>query len=597
MADVSTFLGEGAIPGQMSYKSLTTQTVLPDWYTNYAMQLLANQQQQMMTPYTAYQGPRVAEFSPMQEQAFGAVSGAATAYQPALNAATSATQNLMGQNALSGAQPYFTQAAGMSGAEAAQPFLGQGQQLTQQSTQALGMQAAQPYFSQATGLSGVAAAQPSLQQALGTAARGTEALGMQAAEPSFRAAERINSVGAASPLYQQAQGFIGQGTATGGLQAAQPLISQAAARATDVSDYMNPYIAQVVDRAGEMGARALREKLLPEIEGRYIRAGQLGFGPRGTGPNTPSGMMTDTARALRDVDENVRAQQAQLLSQGFTQAQGVAQTDLARQAQLAATTGQLGTAQQQALLEAAGQQAAMGTQLGQLTQAQMQALANIGAQRGQLGTAQQQALLEAAGQQAAIGQTLGNLTTQQQQALAQMGAQAGQLGTAQQQALAQAGQQMGALGQISGNLTTAQQQALANIGAQIGQIGGADLSRQLTGAGQLADMAAQAQALGLTGAGALQQMGALQQAQAQKNLDVAYADHLRQQGYNQEQINNALATFQGVAAGIPKATTEEGIVPSGDGAQKYEPGTFQTAASTATTLAGVYEKLKEAGIF
>lgn len=515
MADVSTFLGEGAIPGQMSYKSLTTQTVLPDWYTNYAMQLLSNQQQQMMTPYQAYQGPRVAEFSPLQQQAFNAVPGAATAYQPALNAATSATQNLLGQSALGSAQPYFTQAAGMSGVNAAQPFLGQGQQLTQQSTQALGM---------------------------------------QAAEPSFQAAERLNSVAAASPMYQQAQGFIGQGTATSGLQAAQPLISQAAARATDVSDYMNPYISQVVDRAGEMGARALREKLLPEIEGRYIRAGQLGFGPRGTGVNTPSGMMTDTARALRDVDENVRAQQAQLLSQGFTQAQGVAQTDLARQAQLAATTGQLGTAGQQALLEAAGQQAAMGTQLGQLTQAQQQALANIGAQRGQLGTAQQQAL-------------------------------------------AQAGQQMGALGQISGNLTTAQQQALANIGAQIGQIGGADLSRQLAGAGQLGELAGQAQSLGLAGVGALQQMGSLQQAQAQKNLDVAYADHLRQQGYNQEQINNALATFQGVAAGIPKAQIEEGIVPSGSGAQKYEPGTLQTAAGTATTLAGVYKALKEAGIF
>ena len=66
---------------------------------------------------------------------------------------------------------------------------------------------------------------------------------------------------------------------------------------------------------------------------------------------------------------------------------------------------------------------------------------------------------------------------------------------------------------------------------------------------------------------------------------------------NQEQINSALATLQGVVGAVPKATTEEGIVPSGDSAQKYEPGTFQTAASTATTLAGVYEALKKAGIF
>ena len=68
---LSSFLSDGAaIPGQSAIKSMTTQTVLPDWYTNYAMQLLSNQQQQMTTPYAAYQGPRVAEFSPFQQQAW-----------------------------------------------------------------------------------------------------------------------------------------------------------------------------------------------------------------------------------------------------------------------------------------------------------------------------------------------------------------------------------------------------------------------------------------------------------------------------------------------------------------------------------------------
>ena len=84
---------------------MTSQTVLPDWYTNYAMQLLSNQQAQMATPYQAYQGPRVAEFSPAQQQAFAATGQAANAYQPMLSSATSATQNLMGKSALGGAQP------------------------------------------------------------------------------------------------------------------------------------------------------------------------------------------------------------------------------------------------------------------------------------------------------------------------------------------------------------------------------------------------------------------------------------------------------------------------------------------------------------
>ena len=79
MADISSFLSDGQLPAQMAYKSLTTQTVLPDWYTNYAMQLLSNQQQQMETPYAAYQGPRIAEFAPMQQQGFEATPQAAMA--------------------------------------------------------------------------------------------------------------------------------------------------------------------------------------------------------------------------------------------------------------------------------------------------------------------------------------------------------------------------------------------------------------------------------------------------------------------------------------------------------------------------------------
>lgn len=427
MADISSFLTEGAqIPAGSAVKSMTSQTVLPEWYTNYAMQLLSNQQAQMATPYQAYQGPRVAEFSPTQQQAFGMTGQAATAYQPALTAATNATQNLMGQTALGGAQPFFTQAAG------------------------------------------------------------------------------LNGVTAADPAYQQAMGSIQLGASAGGLNAAQPYLAQAGQNATNVSAYMDPYISQVVDRAGEMGARTLREKLMPEIEGRYIRAGQLGASPR-DGAGTPSGMLTDTARALRDVDENVRAQQSQLLSQGYGQAQQAAQADMARQAQLASTAGGLGSAQQQALLEAAGLQTNIGTQLGQLT-----------------------------------GQ---------------------------------------------------QQQALTNIGAQTGALSSGDMSRQLAAAQQLAGLGESAQTLGLQGAGALGAVGTQQQTQAQKNLDTAYGDFLRQQGYNQEQINNALATFKGLGSAVPTATQEYGVVPSGQPAQ-YQPSTAATIGGALTGLAGIVSKFK-----
>lgn len=480
--NIGAFLTEGRqIPQGSALKATQSQTVLPEWYTNYAMEILSNQQALAQRPFPVAPMPRVAEFSPTQQQGFGMAGQAATAYQPALGQATQATQNLMGQTSLGAAQPYFSQAQGLNPSAVAQPDISAARGLATQAgaTDVLG--AASPFLQQAAGMSGTSAAQPFVQQAAGT---------------------------------------IQQGTASGGLSAAQPFLSQAGqSSVANINQYMDPYISQVVDRVGDLGARNLSERILPEIEGRYIAAGQLGFGGRQPGSGTPSGMMTDTARALRDVSADVSAQQGQLLSQGFGQAQAAAQADLARQAQLAGTAGQLGTQQQQALLEAAQQQAGLGAQLGGLTAQQQQALTDIGGRFGTLAGAQQQ----------------------------------GSLSTAQQ---------LAALGQMGAGLTQEQQQLLATLGTQTGSFAGQDISRGLAGADQLAGMGAQAQQLGLTGAGALQQVGGVQQSQAQRNLDVAYEDFLRQQGYPQEQINNMLQTFRGAEAGVPKGVQELGLVPT-----------------------------------
>jgi hypothetical protein len=332
---LTDFLNNGQLPTGSTFKSLTSETVLPDWYTNYAMQLLSNQQALAAQPLPTYQGPRVAEFSPTMQQGFGMAGQAATAYQPALNAATQATQGAI--------------------------------------------------------------------------------------------------------------------NAPGGLGAAAPYLGAAGASSvSNIGQYMNPYTDQVVNRIGELGRRNLNEVLLPEVEGRYVKSGQLGFGSRDENMGgTPSGMMTDTARALRDTNADILGQQAIALRSGFTDATGLASTDLARQAALATTAGSLG---------------------------------------------------------------------------------------------------------------------------------GQDLSRQLAGAGQLGELGTAAQTLGITGAGALQKVGEAQQGQAQKNLDVAYADFLRQQGYPQEQISAMLQTFGGVAAGVPKASREEGIVPLG-----YQP---ELKPSTGETVGG-----------
>lgn len=127
----------------------------------------------------------------------------------------------------------------------------------------------------------------------------------------------------------------------------------------------------------------------------------------------------------------------------------------------------------------------------------------------------------------------------------------------------------------------AAQTDLSRMGALASTAGGlraTDVSSGLaTGQAQGA-LAAQAQSLGLTGAGALQTVGAQQQALGQKNLDVGYEDFMRQQGYNQQQIDAMAKTLGAVAPAVPKSVLEQGYGPvSTNGTQS--PSTAQAIAS------------------
>jgi hypothetical protein len=348
----SSFLAEGMeIPQGSALSDTTKQTVLPDWYTNYAMDILANQRSVSANPYATYQGPRIADFTPTQQKAFGQTETAAGAYQPLLGEATTAAQ--------------------------------------------------------------AAAAAP------------------------------------------------------GALNVAQPYLTQAGQTSvSNIGSYMNPYNEAVTNRIAELGTRNLTENILPEVEGRYIKAGQLGFGGRGGLGGTPSGMMTDTSRAVRDVSADILAQQTAALQSGYNQAAGLAGTDLSRFGTLANTAGGLAQTQQQQQLAASG--------------------------------------------------------------------------------------------------------ALSNLGAR-------------------------AQDLGLTGANAIAGVGTLQQQQGQKNLDVAYGDFLRQQGYPQEQINNMVNAFKGVASGVPSATMDYGLSPSSV-KQEYPATTASQIGGALTGAAGIIADLKKAGV-
>jgi hypothetical protein len=341
------FLTEGK-PVEAVPVSSTQQTILPDWYTNYAMDILANQKAVAARPFQEYVDtsgkaiPRVADFAPDQQAGFQATREGAFTFRPELGQASSITQGTLGRSSLGAAQPYFGQAAGMSGVTAATPGLQQGAGYISGSTNALGLQMAQPYL----GAAGQSAAQT-------------------------------------------------------------------------VGQYMNPYTEQVVNRIGQLGTRTLQEQVLPGIEGEMIRAGQFG-GTR---------QAELTGRAIRDAIEGISAQQSSALQQGYGQAQQAAQTDLARQAQLASTAGGLGGAQQQALLGAGSQMADIGQTYGALTQAQQQMLTDLGKSSGALYGQDTSNQLAAAQQMAGIAQQ------RQQQELTGAGALQ-QIG-AQQQALAQ----------------------------------------------------------------------------------------------------------------------------------------------------------------
>jgi hypothetical protein len=216
----SQFLVDGKVPAGSAVTSTTSETTLPPFAVNSAMQLLANQMALLNTPYQPSPIPSVAPFTETERLGQGMTKTAAGAYQPGLNAAM-----------------------GTVGAAAAGPGA---------------LTAANPYFQAGANTS-------------------------------------VSNIGA----------------------------------------YMNPYTENVVSRIAELGGRNLSENIMPAIEGRYIGAGQLGGPTRGGGLSAaPSGMLTDTARAVRDTNADIVGKQYEALNSGYSGALTAAGNDLNRLASI-----------------------------------------------------------------------------------------------------------------------------------------------------------------------------------------------------------------------------------------------------------------------
>lgn len=319
----------------MATKTSTTYTMstTPSWFSNYAQDVLQNQNAVSSRPFTPYDyTERVAPFNATQRQGFGMVNNAATSYQPTLNTAKSTIEGTLGRS---------------------------------------GANAASPYFNAATSTDYLAPVYGALGSATGATMAATDPLGMKMAQPYL--------------------------TAAGGSSADM------------AANYMNPYMDSIVKRYGELGARTLQEQLMPAATNKYITLGQLGGPTRpGTGATgAPSGLMTDAARALRDTQENVAKQQADLMYKGWDSASNLAATDLNRYGALANTAANIGKGQQDVLLNAGQNFGNMASTYNTVGSDVANRMANIGTSMGNLYNADTSNALNA-------GTALGNLASTEQ---------------------------------------------------------------------------------------------------------------------------------------------------------------------------------------
>jgi hypothetical protein len=203
----------------------------------------------------------------------------------------------------------------------------------------------------------------------------------------FDQAGKQDIMGAANPYLKNADLTTAQALSKEALTAANPYLKAAAGTAASgIKDYMSPYQTGVMDAIAKQGARNLSENLLPGVSDAFIKAGQFG-GTR---------MGEFGSRALRDTQESILNQQAQLANQGYGQALGASQADLARQAQLAGTVGSISGADLSRVLQGAGQYQNLASTAGGLTAQQQQNLASLGQAQTGAGQAQQQFGLNAA---------------------------------------------------------------------------------------------------------------------------------------------------------------------------------------------------------
>ena len=452
----------------MSTVTTTQTSQLPAWYNQLGQTVVGMGLSAAQQPFQAYDAPRIAPFTQDQLAAQELVRRNIGSYQPFIDAASSAAQ----------------QAASISGSSSAQPFLNR--------AGGSAMGAAQPFMSRASGLSAAAAGQPFLTRA------GESSI--TAARPYFDAAARGSAMQAASPLLRRAE----EASST---EAAQPFLQTASRMFPQFAqEYMNPYIQQVVDRAGTLAARNMQENILPGLNRTFVGGGAFG------GSRSAEFM----ARAARDANSSALAQQGQLLFQGYGQAADIFGQDMARQLQ-------------------AGQLA------GTLSEQESGRLADLARLTGTLTS-------EDLSRQINIGERVGNLTSQDLSRLIDAAKAAGSLTQADAETQAR-------LAQVAGTISGSDLDRQATLARTAAEIAESDARNQLSVASQIAGLGTTLQTAQLRDVEALSGIGQDQQELMQRSADLAYRDFVEERDYPMRQAAQLATLAQGLQ--LPRVTTTQ----------------------------------------
>jgi hypothetical protein len=198
-------------------------------------------------------------------------------------------------------------------------------------------------------------------------------------EKAFQAVENVPQA------YQPTLAAAGQtlGAAAGAqapLSAATPYLQTAGRDPSQLaSQYMSPYITNVVNALGDVGQRNIQQNLAPRATSAAVGSGQFGS-QRGA---------QVLGQTISNAERDILNQQYQALNTGYGQAlqAGTAQNQL--MGQLGSTAGQLASSGQQNLTQAGQAQSALAAQQQGLSLADINALSTLGGQQQTIAQNQQ----------------------------------------------------------------------------------------------------------------------------------------------------------------------------------------------------------------